>query len=61
MIVLQNVETPETRWDGCNGTVHCGPIASNEPLGRSAPLPRTLACFVFARAEDQARGQGFVV
>jgi hypothetical protein len=48
MIVLQNVE-------------RCGPIASNDPLDRSAPVPRTLACVVFPRAEDQAWRQGFVV
>lgn len=54
MIVLHSstlkLDFPNHTGEGCNGTVHCGPIASNEPPGRSAPLPRILACFVFARA-----------
>jgi hypothetical protein len=44
---------------GCNGTAHCGPIASDRP-GLSAPLPGMLPCVVLARAQDQARGQGSV-
>ena len=57
MKAKKKVAASKKHREGCNGTA----IASNDPLGRSEPLPRTLACVVFARAEDQARRQGFVV